>query len=75
MESLLIFNRIMSGKPYGESLKLYSEKYMMSVVKLLEEDEEYEKCRILLEYINNRFDHELNYKNPTFQQGFLLSYY
>jgi hypothetical protein len=66
MESLLIFNRIMSGKPYGESLKLYSKKYMMSVVKLLEEDEEYEKCRILLEYINNRFDHELNYKNPTF---------
>lgn len=56
----------MSGKPYGKSLKLYSKKYMMNVVKLLEEDEEYEKCRILLEYINNRFDHELNYKNPTF---------
>ena len=56
----------MSGKPYHKSLKLYSKKYMMNVVKLLEEDEEYEKCRILLEYINNRFDHELNYKNPTF---------
>ena len=66
MKSLLIFNRIMSGKPYDKSLKLYSKKYMMNVVKLLEEDEEYEKCRILLEYINNRFDHELNYKNPTF---------
>ena len=66
MKSLLIFNRIMSGKPYGKSLKLYSKKYMMNVVKLLEEDEEYEKCRILLEYINNRFDHELNYKTPIF---------
>jgi hypothetical protein len=66
MESLLIFNRIMSGKPYGKSLKLYSKKYMMNVVKLLEEDEEYEKCKVLLEYINNRFDHELNYKTPIF---------
>jgi hypothetical protein len=66
MESLLIFNRIMSGKPYSKSLKLYSKKYMMNVVKLLEEDEEYEKCRILLEYINNRFNHELNYKTPIF---------
>ena len=66
MESLLIFNRIMSGKPYSKSLKLYSKKYMMNVVKLLEEDEEYEKCKILLEYINNRFDHELNYKTPIF---------
>lgn len=66
MDTVLIYNRIISGKPYSSSLKLYSKKYMINVVKLLEEDEEYEKCKILLEYINNRFDHELNYKTPIF---------
>lgn len=54
----------MSGKPYNKSLKLFSKRYLENLVTSLEEDEEYEKCSILLEYINIRFDHELNYKNP-----------
>ena len=64
MKNVLIFNRIMTGKPYDKDLRLFSKKYLESLVLSLEQDEEYEKCSILLEYINNRFNHDLNYKNP-----------
>jgi hypothetical protein len=60
----LVCNRVKSGTPYDRKLKLYSEKYLTKVVKKLEEEEEYEKCSILSEYIKERFNHELNYKNP-----------
>jgi len=60
----IVFNRVKSGTPYDRKLKLYSEKYLIKVVKKLEEEEEYEKCSILSEYIKERFNHELNYKNP-----------
>ena len=60
----VVFNRVKSGAPYDRKLKLYSEKYLIKVVKKLEEEEEYEKCSILSEYIKERFNHELNYKNP-----------
>ena len=60
----VVFNRVKSGTPYDIKLKLYSEKYLIKVVKKLEEEEEYEKCSILSEYIKERFNHELNYKNP-----------
>ena len=67
----IVFNRVKSGTPYDRKLKLYSEKYLTKVVKKLEEEEEYEKCFILSEYIKERFNHELNYKNPIIQ-GFCL---
>ena len=60
----VVFDRVKSGTPYDRKLKLYSEKYLIKVVKKLEEEEEYEKCSILSEYIKERFNHELNYKNP-----------
>ena len=60
----VVFNRVKSGTPYDRKLKLYSEKYLTKVVKYLEVEEEYEKCYILSEYIKERFNHELNYKNP-----------
>jgi hypothetical protein len=60
----IVFNRVKSGTPYDRKLKLYSEKYLIKVVKKLEEEEEYEKCSILSGYIKERFNHELNYKNP-----------
>ena len=63
----IVFNRVKSGTPYDRKLKLYSEKYLIKVVKKLEEEEEYEKCSILSEYIKERFNHELNYKNPIIQ--------
>jgi hypothetical protein len=60
----IVFNRVISGTPYDRQLKLYSEKYLNKVIKYLEEEEEYEKCYILSEYIRERFNHELNYKTP-----------
>jgi hypothetical protein len=60
----IVFNRVKSGTPYDRKLKLYSEKYLTKVVKKLEEEEEYEKCSVLSKYIKERFNHELNYKNP-----------
>lgn len=60
----IVFNRVNIGTPYDRKLKLYSKNYLKKVVKYLEEEEEYEKCYLLIEYIKFRFNHELNYKNP-----------
>lgn len=60
----IVFNRVKSGTPYDINLKVYSEKYLNKILKKLEEEEEYEKCFILSEYIKERFNHELNYKSP-----------
>lgn len=60
----VVFSRVISGTPYDRKLKLYSENYLIKVIKELEEEEEYEKCFTLSEYIKERFNHELNYKSP-----------
>lgn len=60
----IVYKRVKSGTPYDRKLKLYSEKYLTKIVKELEEEEQYEKCYFLTEYIKERFNHELNYKNP-----------
>lgn len=60
----IVYQRVKSGTPYDRKLKLYSEKYLAKIVKKLEEEEQYEKCSILSQYIKERFNHELNYKNP-----------
>jgi hypothetical protein len=63
----VVFNRVNTGMPYDRKLKLYSKNYLKKVVTYLEEEEEYEKCSLLIEYIKIRFNHELNYKNPIIQ--------
>lgn len=56
-----VYNRVRSGKFYNERLAIYSEKYLLKILRMLEEDEEFEKCLILKKLIESRFDHKSNY--------------
>lgn len=56
-----VYNRILSGKPYGKDLKPYPEIVLKRVLNKLEIYEEYEKCRILQNFIDKRFIHECDY--------------
>lgn len=60
---LEVYNRICIGKPYGKNLKPYPKKILLSVIELLKEDEEYEKCINLIKFIDKRFKHEGFYKS------------
>jgi hypothetical protein len=51
----------MSGKFYSERLAIYSERYLNKILRMLEEDEEFEKCIIFKKFIESRFDHISNY--------------
>lgn len=53
-----VYNRISVGKPYGKNLKPYPKKILLGVIESLKEDEEYEKCIELENFIKNRFKHE-----------------
>ncbi len=56
-----ILSRLNQGKTYGYDLKPYGEKVLKRALKFFEENEEYEKCQLLIKYIENRFNHEKNY--------------
>jgi hypothetical protein len=56
-----IFERISNGKPFNSDLKPYSKLEVASAIKLLERDEQYEKCAILYKFYKNRFRHDYNY--------------
>jgi len=53
-----IYNRIISGKPYGKDLKPYSEVLLERVLISFENDEEYEKCIVVKNLSDNRLDDE-----------------
>ena len=60
MNSALI--RIKSGKSFDEQFKPYTEDFIKKTIQYFESKEEFENCQILKEFINIRFDHDLNYK-------------
>lgn len=57
-----VYERIFDNKPYGKNLKIYSTKIINSVIKLLIQYEEYEMCFDLEKYLEDRLNHEKNYK-------------
>jgi len=61
MDPLEVYDRCISGKPYSKELKIYSERYLQRVVQELVILEEYEKCIELNKFIENRFNHSINY--------------
>lgn len=61
MNAIEVYERCLSGKPYTKDLKIYSEKYLRRVVTELESLEEYEKCIELVKFIQQRFDHTVNF--------------
>ena len=56
-----VFSRISKGKPYGKNLKPYTKNVLVSVVQLLEDIDEFEKCIELNKFIDDRFTHEWCY--------------
>lgn len=61
MDAIIVYNRCLSGKPYTEDFKIYSKKYLLSVISELESLEEFEKCIELGKFIEKRFNHKDNY--------------
>ena len=59
-----VFERITNGILYNRNLKVYTKDYLQGIVRELEQQEQFEKCIKLNEFISKRFSHELNYKNP-----------
>ena len=53
-----IYNRIVSGKPYGKDLKPYSDTVIGRVLVSFEEDEEYEKCIVVKSLCDKRLHDE-----------------
>ena len=56
-----IYNRIISGKPYGKDLKPYSQIVLERVIKSFESNEEYEKCIVIKNLSDSRI-HENGFK-------------
>ena len=61
MIALEVFDRCMSNRPYTTDFKIYSKNYLQKTVKELEQIDEFEKCIKLVKYIDERFDHKINY--------------
>jgi hypothetical protein len=59
-----VFERITNGILYNRNLKVYTKDYLQGIVRELEQQEQFEKCIKLNDFISKRFSHELNYKNP-----------
>ena len=59
-----VFERITNGILYNRNLKVYTKDYLQGIVIELEQQEKFEKCVILNDFISKRFNHELNYKTP-----------
>jgi hypothetical protein len=55
------YDRINKGKYYDISFKPYTIDFIEKIMYYFEEREEYEKCKVLLDFSKERFDHEKNY--------------
>ncbi len=56
------FNRIKEGKITDENFKPYTEEFIKKILQYFENKEEYEKCKTISDFLNIRFNHDLNYK-------------
>ena len=63
-----IYQSISKGNPYNKNLRLYTKAEIESSIRQFISSEEYEKCAVLKEFIENRFDHKIGYLKPTFSE-------
>jgi hypothetical protein len=56
-----VYDRISLNKPFDSNLKPYKESQVREVLDYFEDKEDYEKCQILSDFINQRFNHVTNY--------------
>ena len=55
------YNRVESNKCFDIKLKPYKKDFLEKVLLYFEEKEEFEKCMVINNFINQRFNHKLNY--------------
>lgn len=70
-----VLTRIKDGKYYNIKLKIYTIEYLNDVVDELGVLERYEDCIFIRDFIDKRFNHYENFKNPVIWLGFLFSIY
>jgi hypothetical protein len=56
-----VYNRILENRPYGKNLKPYTKGVIFYTIECLKDDEEYEKCQFLSNWLKKRFSHEENF--------------
>jgi hypothetical protein len=56
-----IFERISENKPFDKNLKPYKEGLIRDTLLHFEEKEDYEKCQIISDFMNQRFNHVTNF--------------
>ncbi len=56
-----LYQRISENKPFDNNLKPYKESQIREVLEYFESREDYEKCQIISNFLNNRFNHTVNY--------------
>ena len=56
-----IYQRVSENKPFDYNLKPYKESQIKEVLEYFEIREDYEKCQILSNFLNSRFNHTINY--------------
>jgi len=56
-----VYQRISENKPFDINLKPYKEEQIREVLEYFEDREDYEKCQVISNFINKRFNHIKNY--------------
>lgn len=56
-------NRIKEGMYFDMDLTPYNEEFIDRMIYFYESEEEYEKCKYLLDFKKKRFNHRHGYKN------------
>jgi len=56
-----IYQRISENKPFDTNLKPYKESLIKETLEYFLVREDYEKCQVLSDFLNIRFNHNINY--------------
>ena len=56
-----IYQSIINNKPFDKNLRPYSKSEVQSALNQFIESEEYEKCSIIRDFINRRFEHNVGF--------------
>lgn len=55
------YNRIKNNIPYDKDFNVYTIKVLNKIINYYESIEEFEKCKVINDFILNRFSHDNNY--------------
>ena len=56
-----IYIRVSENKPFDANLKPYKESQIRGLLEYFEDKEDYEKCQVISDFLNKRFNHVTNY--------------